>query len=80
MSFTVRPHAQDANRFLLHKDLVTEAVLDIDPARKCTDEITDQFFKRWRVLKGVAGSQKNWGFLVSNDQAPLDTDPIRCHR
>jgi hypothetical protein len=31
----VRPHTQDANRFLFGKDLIHDAVLNIDAARKC---------------------------------------------
>ena len=53
--FIVRPHAQDANRFLFGKDFVHDAVLNINAARVCASKIADQFFKgRW-ILKWVVG-------------------------
>ena len=46
--FIVRPHAQDANRFFFAKDLIHDAVLNIDATRVCAGKIADQFFKgRW---------------------------------
>jgi len=58
LSFIVRPHTQDANRFLFAKDFVHDTVLNIDAARVCTGKITDQFFKgRW-VLKWVVGKKR----------------------
>ena len=35
LSFIVRPHPQDANRFLFGKNFVHDTVLNIDAARVC---------------------------------------------
>ena len=54
----MRPHTQDANRFLFGKDFVHDTVLNIDATRVCAGNITDQFFKgRW-ILKWVVGKNR----------------------
>lgn len=58
-SVIVRPHAQDANRFLFGKDFVHDAVLDIDAAGKCTGKITDQLPEGRRILKWVFGKNRD---------------------
>jgi hypothetical protein len=58
LSFIVRPHTQDANRFLFGKNFVHDAMLNIDAARVCAGKITDQFFKgRW-ILKWIVGKNR----------------------
>ncbi len=54
-SFIVCPHAQDTNRFLFGKDLVHNAMLNIDSPGVCASKITDQLFEGWRILKWVVG-------------------------
>ncbi len=39
--FIVRPHTQNANRSLLGKNFVHDAVLNINAARVCAGKITD---------------------------------------
>jgi hypothetical protein len=36
------PHAQDADDFLVRKDLVDQTMMDIDPARVGARQVTDQ--------------------------------------
>ncbi len=58
LSFVVRPHAQDAHRFLFDKDFIYEAVLDIDAARVGAGKVTNQFFEgRW-ILKRIPGQHR----------------------
>lgn len=58
VSLIVSPHAQDANRFFFGKDLVDQAVLNIDATRVGASKITDQLFEgRW-ILKWVTGKNR----------------------
>lgn len=49
------PHAQDADDFLVRKDLVDQTMMDIDPARVGARQVTDQLFKWWWPGKRIAG-------------------------
>jgi len=49
----MRPHTQDANRFLFSKNFVNQAVLNIDASRVSACQITDQFLERRWILKWV---------------------------
>jgi hypothetical protein len=58
LSLIVRPHTQDANRFLFGKNFIHDAVLNIDASRVCASKITDQLFEgRW-ILKWVDGKNR----------------------
>lgn len=54
----VCPHTKDTNRFLFDKDLIHNAVLNIDAARVCAGKITDQVFEGGRVLKWIVGKNR----------------------
>jgi hypothetical protein len=51
----VRPHTQDANRFLYGENLIHNAVLNIDAPGVCASKITDQLFERRWILEWVVG-------------------------
>ena len=57
-SLIVSPHTQDANRFLFGKYFVHDTVLNIDAARICAGQITDQFLEGWWILKWVVGKNR----------------------
>jgi hypothetical protein len=61
------PHAQDADDFLVRKDLVDQTMMDIDPARVGARQVTDQMV--------VAGQTDRWparpvalGFVFSSER------------
>jgi hypothetical protein len=58
LSFIVRPHAQDANRFLFGKNFIHDAVLNIDAPGVCASKVTDQLFERRWILEWVAGKKR----------------------
>ena len=49
----VRPHAQYAHHPFLRKNLVDQAVVDIEPSGVGTREIANQFLESWGCLKRV---------------------------
>lgn len=57
-------------------------VLDIDTARVCAGKITDQFFKRRRILRRVVGKQREQLLRLCIKAAALDTEdrPILCRK
>ena len=55
--FIVRPHAQHAHRLLLDKDLINQAVLNVDAPGVGACQVAHQFFKRWWFVKWVSGQQ-----------------------
>ena len=54
----MRPHPEDTNYFFVGKNLIHNTVLNIDPARICASQITNQFFKRRRILEWVLGKKR----------------------
>jgi len=59
------PHPQDTNRALLRKHFIDQTVLDVDPSRIRTREVTHQLLKGRRVLERIAlkDIQEGLGFL-----------------
>ncbi len=58
----VSPHAQHLDDFLRIEDLIDEPMLDIDSARVCPGEISDELLVRRRILERV-GSKDAWQML-----------------
>lgn len=54
----MRPHTWDTNRSFFGKNFIHYAVLNIDAARICASEITDQFFEGWWILKWVVAKNR----------------------
>ena len=44
----VRPHSEHLDDAFAFKNLVHEAMLDVDPARKSSGQIANQFLEWWR--------------------------------
>jgi len=63
-SFVVRPHPNDLHSSLFFEDLIDETMLDIDSARICSCEITDELFVRRGSLKRIEFEefQQSFGF------------------
>jgi hypothetical protein len=59
------PHAQDFNGSALWKHLVYQPVLDVNPARASSAQITLEFLKRRRLLKRIdpKNRKEHLGFL-----------------
>jgi hypothetical protein len=53
-SLEVGPHPEDLYRTVRVQNLIDQAMLDVDPARVSSFEVTDQFLEGWRALSRIA--------------------------
>lgn len=67
----MRPHAQDSDGPLLWKDLVDNAMLDVDTAGVGAREISNELFVGWWILERVV-CQDGQQFLCLLPQAAGD--------
>lgn len=60
----MRPESDDFDGLDVIENLINKAMLNIDPPRICSGQVTDRFFERGRVLVGVFGRNSQKGFGV----------------
>src|SRR5258706_15617011 len=72
-SLVMGPHPDGFHDVLPPKHLVDETMVDVDPARECSGEVSDGLLKRRRRLKGIGAENldQSLGFGLETGAAQL---------